>query len=70
MKLNMGSVDRIIRLIVASAIAVLYFTDEISGLTAIILGVFAVTFALTSFVAVCPLYLPFRFSTKKAEKLA
>ena len=70
MKFNMGSVDRIVRLIVASAIAVLYFTDQISDLAAIILSAFAVIFALTSFVGVCPLYLPFRFSTKKAEKLA
>jgi len=70
MKLNMGSADRILRLIVASAIAVLYFTDQISGLAAIILGVFAVVFTLTSFVGVCPLYLPLKFSTKKTEKLA
>ena len=66
----MGSADRILRLLVASAIAVLYFTDQISGLAAIILGVFAVIFVLTSFVGVCPLYLPFKFSTKKTEKLA
>jgi len=66
----MGSADRILRLIVATAIAVLYFTDQISGLAAIILGVFAVIFVLTSFVGVCPLYLPFKFSTKKTEKLA
>ena len=70
MKLNMGSADRILRLIVASAIALLYFTDQISGLATIILGVFAVIFALTSFVGVCPLYLPLKFSTKKTEKLA
>ena len=69
MKLNMGSADRILRLIVASAIAVLYFTDQISGLAAIILGVFAVIFVLTSFVGVCPLYPPLKFSTKKTEKL-
>jgi len=66
----MGSTDRILRLIVASAIAVLYFTGQISGLAAIILSVFALIFVLTSFVGVCPLYLPFKFSTKKTEKLA
>lgn len=70
MKLNMGSADRTLRLIVASAIAVLYFTDQISGLAAVILGAFAVVFALTSFVGVCPLYLPLKLSTKKTEKLA
>lgn len=70
MKLNMGSADRILRLIVASAIAALYFTDQISGLAAIILGAFALIFTLTSFAGVCPLYLPFKLSTKKTEKLA
>lgn len=70
MKLNMGSADRTLRLIVASAIAVWYFIGQINDLAAIILGVFAVIFALTSFVGLCPLYLPLRFSTKKTEKLA
>ena len=69
MKLNMGSADRIIRLIVASALAVLYFTDQISGLAMIILVFFALIFVLTSFVGVCPLYLPFKLSTKKTEQL-
>lgn len=66
----MGSADRIIRLLVASTVAALYLTDQISGLAAIILGASALIFALTSFAGVCPLYLPFRFSTKKTEKLA
>jgi Na+(H+)/acetate symporter ActP len=72
MKVNMGSADRIIRLLVATVIAILYFTDQITGTAAIILGILAVVFALTSFIGVCPLYLPFRFSTKKVniEKLA
>ncbi len=66
----MGSADRIIRLLVASTIAVLYFTDQISGIATIILGVFVVVFTLTSFAGVCPLYLPLKFSTKKTEKFA
>jgi hypothetical protein len=43
----------------------LYLTNQISGTAAIILGLFAVIFLLTSFMAFCPLYVPFRFSTKK-----
>ena len=70
MKLNMGSADRNLRLIVASVIAVLYFTNQISDLAAMILGLFAVILTITCFVGVCPLYLPFKFSTKKTEKLA
>ena len=62
-KQNMGTTDRIVRLAVALLIAVLYFTGVISGTVALILGILAVVFALTSFVAFCPLYLPFGFST-------
>lgn len=62
---NMGSVDRAIRVLVAVLIAVLYFTHVITGVAAIILGVLAVIFVLTSVVGFCPLYLLFRFSTRK-----
>lgn len=62
-KQNLGTTDRIVRLVVALLIAVLYFTGIISGTVALILGILAVVFALTSFVAFCPLYLPFGLST-------
>ncbi len=63
MKKNMGGADRIIRLIVAVAIAVLYFTGTVSGTVGIVLLALAVIFALTSFVSFCPLYAPFGLST-------
>ncbi len=62
---NMGPMDRGIRLAVAAVIAVLYFTGNISGLTATVLGILAVIFAVTSLVSFCPLYLPFGFSTRR-----
>ena len=65
MKKNMGAADRIIRVLIAVAIAVLYFTHQISGTLAIVLGVFAVIFVLTSFIACCPAYLPLGLSTCK-----
>ncbi len=68
MKANMGAIDRIVRLIFAAAVAYFYFTGRIDGLTAIILGVIAVIFLLTSLVGTCPLYLPFGLSTRKAKK--
>jgi hypothetical protein len=64
---NMGTVDRLIRFIVAIVIGVLYFTGRINGTMAIVLGVIAVAFIATSFVAWCPGYLPFGFSTRKNE---
>ena len=65
MKQNMGSVDRIVRVVFALLVAALYFTDSISGTVAIILGLFAVIFLATSTMGFCPLYVPFKLSTKK-----
>jgi hypothetical protein len=62
---NMGSFDRILRVLLAVAVAVLYFTNVISGTWAIILGVLAIIFLLTSLIGFCPLYKPFGISTKK-----
>ena len=67
MKKNMGSADRIIRTIIAIAVGVLYFTGQITGTAAIVLGVLAIVFLLTSSVGTCPLYLPFGLSTCKAK---
>jgi hypothetical protein len=66
-KKNMGTLDRIIRLVIAAAIAILYFTGNLSGLAAIILGILAVIFIVTSFVGFCPLYLPFGLTTRCKE---
>ena len=69
MKKNMGIADRIVRTLLAVLVAILYFTDQISGIAAIILGIFAVIFLLTSLASFCPLYAPFKLSTlKKSDK--
>lgn len=65
MKKNMGALDRIIRVSLVVLIAVLYFANVISGTWAIVLGVLAAVFLLTSLVGVCPLYMPFGLSTRK-----
>jgi Protein of unknown function (DUF2892) len=56
MKVNMGSTDKLIRLVVAAVAGVLYFTGTISGTLGIIGLVVAGIFALTSVVSFCPLY--------------
>ncbi|MFT3979216.1 MAG: DUF2892 domain-containing protein [Ferruginibacter sp.] len=65
MKKNMGATDKIIRLLVAAVIVILYFTNVISGTLAIILGVLALVFIFTSFLGFCPLYRPFGINTTK-----
>lgn len=67
MKKNMGTADRIIRLIAAIAVGVLYGLNLISGTVAIVLGVVAVAFLATSLIGWCPLYLPLGLSTCKSE---
>lgn len=62
---NMGTADRLIRTVIAVVIAVLYFTGTISGTLAVVLGVVAIAFLATSLVGWCPLYVPFKISTKK-----
>ncbi|MCX6312856.1 MAG: DUF2892 domain-containing protein [Bacteroidetes bacterium] len=68
MKKNVGNVDRIIRVLVAVTIAILYFTHQINGTVAIIGLALAGVFILTSLISFCPLYLPFGIRTNKKEK--
>lgn len=66
MKANMGTVDRVVRVVLAAAMAGLILTGVVQGVVAIILGVLAAVFVLTSLVSFCPLYAPFGISTCKA----
>lgn len=63
MKKNMGTADRIIRLIIAAVIATLYFTNVLSGTLGIILLIVAGVFFITGILRICPLYLPFGINT-------
>jgi len=68
MKKNMGSVDKIVRILIAIVIAVLYWQGIISGGTfAIVVLVFAGIFVLTSLVGFCPLYPIFGINTCKKK---
>lgn len=69
MKENMGLADKIIRILVAVIIATLYSMHLIGGPIAIILLIISAIFILTSFVGFCPLYIPFRISTKGKKKV-
>ncbi|WP_276363236.1 DUF2892 domain-containing protein [Daejeonella sp. H1SJ63] len=68
MKANVGSTDKIIRIIAAIIIAVLYYTGQISGTIGIVLLVLGAVLVLTSLVNFCPLYMLFRISTKAEQK--
>jgi hypothetical protein len=68
MKQNMGTADKIIRLAVVAVIVVLYMAGQITGTAAIVLGIVAVAFLVTSLIGWCPTYVPFGISTKKKEE--
>lgn len=67
MKKNMGNVDRVIRVLIAAVIAVLYFANIITGTLGIILLALGGIFLLTSLVSFCPLYAPFGIKTCKTK---
>lgn len=68
MKKNVGTIDKVVRILIAVVISGLYFSNIISGTVAIVLLILAGVFILTSFMSFCPLYLPFGLSTRKMDK--
>lgn len=69
MKLNMGNIDRTIRISIAIVISVLFFTNIISGTIAIILLILAGIFVLTSFIGFCPVYTLLGINTCPSKKV-
>lgn len=67
MKLNMGFIDRLIRVVVAVFIGVAFFSHQITGTVAVVAMIIAFVFLLTALVGFCPLYKPFEISTRKKE---
>ena len=68
MKKNMGNADRIIRIILAAVVAVLYFTNTITGTLGVVLLVLAGVFVLTSLISFCPLYALVSLNTCPVKK--
>jgi hypothetical protein len=67
MKKNVGMVDKVVRILIAVAVVVLYFTHVISGTLAIILLIVAAILVATSLVSICPIWLALGLSTRKNE---
>jgi hypothetical protein len=65
MKLNIGSIDKIIRIALAALLAILYFTDVVTGTLGIVSLVVAAVLVLTSLVSFCPLYAVLGINTGK-----
>ena len=64
----MGTADRVIRVILAAILVILYLTHTITGTLGLVLVILGVVFLLTSLISFCPLYWPFGLSTRKKEQ--
>ncbi len=67
MKKNMGSTDKIIRVLFAVVVAVLFYTKTVEGTLAVVLGILSTIMLATSLISFCPLYMPFGLSTRKKK---
>ena len=67
MKNIMGTIDKVLRILAAVVMLVLYFTGVITGALGIFLIVLSVVFVVTSLISFCPLYVPFGWNTGKKE---
>ena len=68
MKRNVGTADRIIRFIIAALIAIMYFTDLLTGTLGFVLLIVAAVFFLTGIFGRCGLYVPLGLNTCKAKQ--
>ena len=68
MKKNLGSADRVIRLLIAVALGFLYVNQTVTGTMGILVLVVAIVLVLTSFVSFCPLYAILGFKTRKTKE--
>lgn len=68
MKKNMGKIEKAVRLVVAMIFVILNLTQITSGIFSFALLIFAIIFAITSYISFCPLYLPFGINTLEKPK--
>ncbi|PPK96661.1 Protein of unknown function (DUF2892) [Nonlabens xylanidelens] len=56
MKKNLGTIDRIIRILFAVVVSILFFTNVVTGTLGVILLIVGGVLLATSFMNFCPLY--------------
>jgi len=68
MKRNMSNSDKGIRVLIAAAVAILYYFDVIQGTLAYILMAIAIILLVTSLINFCPLYKILGIKTGKSKE--
>lgn len=70
MKKNMGSIDKILRLVVSAVIAFLFAFNIIEGVLGIVLLIAASLLTLTSFAGFCGLYTVLGINTCRIKSIS
>ena len=68
MKTNVGSMDKVIRIVLALIFAGLYFTDTVTGTLGLVLVILGGVFLVTALVGFCPLYAMVGLNTCPVKK--
>jgi hypothetical protein len=63
MKKNVGTIDRIVRILLALVFGYLYFSGTVTGLVGTVLLVLGGIFVLTALLGTCPIYSALGMST-------
>lgn len=65
MKNNVGTADRVIRILAALLLVVLYTTNTVTGPLSTVLLIISVVLLLTGIMQVCPIYYILKINTKQ-----
>ena len=65
---NMGTLDRVIRLIAVAAVIGAWGLGVLDGAAALVLRAAAAALLLTSLTATCPAYMPFGLATRPRSR--
>lgn len=65
---NVGTIDRVIRVVLAIVLGYLYFSGTVTGALGIILLIIGVILLFTGLVGFCALYKPLGISTCKTKE--
>ena len=68
MKKNVGSIDKVIRIILAVVIVILAITHVISGTLAVVMLILAGIFVLTTVISFCPIWWALGIGTTKSKE--
>jgi hypothetical protein len=68
MKSNLGTIDKVIRILAAAAAIILFFTHVISGTLGIVILAAGVVLGLTAVISFCPIYHVLGLSTRPKGK--